>query len=49
MKTKSISPDVMYRLLVAKDLLEKLSSLPTANPDRYTIAQHVLTAHDASE
>ncbi len=49
MKTKSLSQDVVDRLLVAKDLLEKISSLPTVNPDRYTIARHVLTAHDAAE
>ena len=48
-KTKSFSQDVIDRLLVAKDLLEKISSLPTANPDRYTIARYVLTAHNAAE
>jgi hypothetical protein len=49
MKTKPFSQDVIDRLLVAKDLLEKISSLPSANPDRYTLARHVLTAHDAAE
>ncbi|MGB2862886.1 MAG: hypothetical protein WBC05_06135 [Sedimentisphaerales bacterium] len=49
MKTKSFSQDVIDRLLVAKDLLERINSLPTSNPDRYTIARHVLTAHDAAE
>jgi len=49
MKTKPFSQDVIDRLLVAKDLLEKISSSPIANPDRYTIAMHVLTAHDAAE
>jgi len=49
MKTKPFSQDVIDRLLVAKDLLEKISSSPIVNPDRYTIARHVLTAHDAAE
>jgi hypothetical protein len=49
MKTKSLSQDVIDRLLVAKDLLDKISYLPTVNPDRVTIAHHVLTAHDAAE
>lgn len=49
MTTKLPSQDVIDRLLVAKDLLEKISFLPIADPDRYTIAQHVLTAHDAAE
>lgn len=46
---KSLSQDVVDRLLVAKDLLEKIRSLTMANPDRYTIARQVLTAHDAAE
>jgi hypothetical protein len=49
MKTKSLSQDVIDRLLLAKDLLDKISSLPTADPDRLTIAHHILTAHDAAE
>jgi len=49
MKTKPFSQDVIDRLLVAKDLLEKISSSPIVNPDRYTIARQVLTAHDAAE
>lgn len=49
MKSKSLSQDVIDRLLVAKDLLEKISSSPIVNPDRYTVARHVLTAHDAAE
>jgi hypothetical protein len=49
MKTKSLSQDVIDRLLIAKDFLERIYSLPNANPDRYTIAQHILTAHDAAE
>ena len=49
MKTKSLSQDVIDRLLVAKDMLEKISCSPIVNPDRYTIARHVLTAHDAAE
>ena len=49
MGKKSIDQDVINRLLVAKDILEKIRSLPIANPDRYTVAQHVLTAHDAAE
>ena len=49
MKTKASSQDVIDRLLIAKDLLERINSLPNANPDRYTIARHILTAHDAAE
>jgi len=49
MKTKPFSQDVIDRLLVAKDLLEKISSSPIVNPDRYTVARHVLTAHNAAE
>ena len=49
MKTKPFSQDVIDRLLIAKDLLEKISSSPIVNPDRYTVARHVLTAHNAAE
>jgi hypothetical protein len=45
------SPDqaVIDRLLVAKYLLEEIRFLPIANPDRYTTARFILTAHDAAE
>lgn len=49
MKKKSFDPDLINRLLLAKELLEKIRTLPIANPDRYTTARHVLTAHDAAE
>ena len=49
MKTKALSQDIIDRFLVAKDLLDKISFLPTVNPDRFTIARNVLTAHDAAE
>ncbi len=49
MNKKIPEQDVINRLLVAKDFLEKIRSLPIANPDRYTIARHILTAHDAAE
>ena len=49
MKKKILSQDVIDQLLVSKNLLEKIQFLPTASPDRYTIARHVLAAHDAAE
>jgi len=49
MEKKSPDQDVINRLLVAKYLLEEIRSLPIANPDRYTTARFVLTAHDAAE
>jgi hypothetical protein len=49
MKNKLFDQDVIDRLLVAKDLLEKIRFLPIANPDRFTISKHILTAHDAAE
>jgi len=49
MEKKLPDQDVIDRLLVAKDLLEKIRFLPIANPDRYTVARFVLTAHDAAE
>lgn len=49
MEKKSPDQDVINRLLVAKYLLDTIRSLPIANPERYTIARFVLTAHDAAE
>jgi hypothetical protein len=41
--------DVVDRLLVAKGLLAKIRFLPVAHPDRISLAQAILTAHDAAE
>jgi len=41
--------DVVDRLLVAKGLLAKIRFLPVARPDRISLAQSILTAHDAAE
>lgn len=49
MKAKVPTQEVIDRLLIAKNLLEGIRFLPVANPDRYAIAKHVLTAHDAAE
>ncbi len=49
MKTKVPTQDVIDRLLIAKNLLEGIIFLPLANPDRYAVAKHVLTSHDAAE
>jgi len=49
MEKKRIDQSVLDRLLMAKNLIEKIRSLPEANPDRYTIALHTLAAHDAAE
>ena len=49
MGNKPLGQEVIDRLLIAKDLLEKIRTLPIANPDRYTIAKYILTAHDAAE
>jgi hypothetical protein len=49
MEKHSFDQGVIDRLLVAKNLLEKIRTLPISNPDRYTIARHILTAHDAAE
>ena len=49
MNKKILGQDIINRLLIAKYLLEEIRSLPIANPDRYTIARYILTAHDAAE
>ncbi|MFZ5450202.1 MAG: hypothetical protein ACOZFS_16355 [Thermodesulfobacteriota bacterium] len=41
--------DVVDRLLVAKGLLEKIRFVPTARPDRVSLAKVILSAHDAAE
>ncbi len=43
------SQDVVDRLLVAKGLLAKIRYLPVARPDRISLAQAILSAHDAAE
>jgi hypothetical protein len=49
MKKKPPDQDVINRLLLARNLLDKIRDLPMANPDRYIVASHVMTAHDAAE
>lgn len=44
-----IAQEVFERLLVAKELLERIRFLPIARPDRLTLARHILAAHDAAE
>jgi|GEM_PF-2327281 len=44
-----LNQNVIDRLLIAKDFLDKIRFLPIANPDRYTTARNVLTSHDAAE
>lgn len=41
--------DVLDRLLVAKGLLAKIRFLPVAHPDRISLSQAILAAHDAAE
>jgi hypothetical protein len=45
----ALSQDVVDRLLVAKGLLDKIRFLLVARPDRISLAQAILTAHDAAE
>ena len=44
-----LQQDVIDRLLIAKDLLNKIRFVPTARPDRITLARHILTAHDTAD
>jgi hypothetical protein len=45
----SLSQDVVDRLLVAKGLLAKIRFTPVAHPDRISLSQSILAAHDAAE
>lgn len=49
MSSATISQDAIIRLLVSKYFLDQIRSLPDANPDRFIVARHVVTAHDAAE
>jgi hypothetical protein len=49
MQNKVADQNVINRLLVAKYLLDEIRYLPIVNPDSYTTARYVLTAHDAAE
>lgn len=49
MEKKSVDQDIIDRLLLAKDFLDKVRFLPNANPDRYVTARNILNAHDAAE
>lgn len=42
-------PRVVERLLLAKSLLDRVRFLPVAEPDRDTLAVHILASHDAAE
>ena len=44
-----ISQEVIDRLLIAKDFLEKIRVAPTSLPNRHTLAQYILSSHDAAE
>jgi hypothetical protein len=43
------SEEVVFRLLLAKSLLNRVRTHPVAQPDDSFVAQQVLTAHDAAE
>ena len=44
-----LSEEVVFRLLLAKSLLDRVRMHPVAEPDDSFVAQQVLTAHDAAE
>jgi len=44
-----LSQEVVERLLLAKGLLAKIRFDPTAHPDRISLAQSILSAHNAAE
>jgi hypothetical protein len=44
-----LSQEVVDRLLLAKGLLAKIRFDPTAHPDRISLAQSILSAHNAAE
>src|SRR5712691_1563636 len=48
-RTMPFQHDVIERMLLSKSLLGPIRFLPTARPDRLTLARHILTAHDAAE
>jgi hypothetical protein len=45
----ALSQDVVDQLLVSKGLLARIRFHPPADPDRISLAQAILTAHDAAE
>lgn len=45
----ALKQEVLYRLLIAKDFLNKIRLSPTESIDQHTLARHILTAHDAAE
>ncbi len=49
MTSKKIERDVFERLLLAKALLSGARVASTAHPDKFTVARHILVAHDAAE
>ncbi len=49
MNKKTLSQDIIDRLLIAKNLLEKILYHTSINNNRYTISRHVLASHDAAE
>jgi hypothetical protein len=44
-----MTQEIIDRLLLAKGLLAKIRFSPTATPDRISLAQAILSAHDAAE
>lgn len=45
----TIRKEVADQLLLSKSLLEKIRFQAAPNPDRFSLATHILTAHDAAE
>ena len=43
------SDEVIFRLLLAKSLLDRTRMLPVSDGDDFFVAQQVLTAHDAAD
>lgn len=45
----TLSQHVVERLLIAKNLLDNIRFSTISHPDHFTLAKHILTAHDAVE
>lgn len=45
----TLSQPVVERLLIAKNLLDTVRFSTISHPDHFTLAKHILTAHDAAE
>jgi hypothetical protein len=49
MTRMTIGKEVADQLLLSKSLLEKIRFQAAPNPDRFSLAMHILTAHNAAE